>query len=61
MRTQGAFYQRDRTRKPPGLKLIGWEHRRATLIAHRDRQDEVPLYRFDIKLRGEDETVFFDI
>lgn len=45
----------------PVLNLIEWERRRGTLIAHRDQQGDVPLYRFDIKLQGEDETVFFDI
>ncbi|MEM8957813.1 MAG: protocatechuate 3,4-dioxygenase subunit alpha [Pseudomonadota bacterium] len=45
----------------PVLNLIEWERRRATLIALRVEQGDVPLYRFDIKLQGEDETVFFDI
>lgn len=32
------------------------------LIARRDgERDGVPRYRFDIRLQGEDETVFFDI
>ena len=45
----------------PVLNLIEWEHRRATLIAARDDASKVPHYRFDIKLQGTDETVFFDI
>lgn len=46
----------------PVLNLIEWENRRATLIARRagDR-DGVPLYRFEIRLQGEGETVFFDV
>lgn len=45
----------------PVLNLIEWEHRRATLIAPRDESGAVPTYRFDIRLQGDDETVFFDI
>ncbi len=45
----------------PVLNLIEWEHRRATLYAKRGERDGKTVYRFDIKLQGEDETVFFDI
>jgi len=46
----------------PVLNLIEWEQRRATLIAQReDRTGSVPVYRFDIRLQGEGETVFFDV
>lgn len=45
----------------PVLNLIEWERRRPTLIAKRTERDGQPVYRFDIKLQGEDETVFFDI
>jgi len=34
--------------------------RHQTLIAHHRFVDEVPVYRFDIHLQGERETVFFD-
>lgn len=44
----------------PVLNLIEWESRRATLIARRAEGD-TPTYRFDIRLQGDDETVFFDI
>lgn len=38
------------------------EHRRATLIAQRDGdEDGVPRYRFDVVLQGAGETVFFDV
>ena len=45
------------------LNLIEWEQRRATLVAERlDRKpDGVAVYRFDIRLQGENETVFFDV
>lgn len=45
----------------PVMNLIEWEKRRATLIAPRSDRDGVPVYRFDIRLQGDDETVFFDI
>ena len=34
--------------------------RRATLIATRSDRDGTPVYRFDIRLQGENETVFLD-
>ncbi|MFM1863326.1 MAG: protocatechuate 3,4-dioxygenase subunit alpha [Pseudomonadota bacterium] len=45
----------------PVLNLIEWEHRRATLIASRTLRAGSPVYSFDIRLQGNDETVFFDI
>lgn len=45
----------------PVINLIEWEKRRATLIAKRDQRDGKVVYRFDIRLQGDDETVFFDI
>ncbi|WP_068109360.1 protocatechuate 3,4-dioxygenase subunit alpha [Tropicimonas marinistellae] len=45
----------------PVINLVEWERRRQTLVATRTLRDGLPVYRFDIKLQGEDETVFFDI
>lgn len=45
--------------KDPVLNIIEWPHRRATLVA--TRKEAEPIYRFEIKLQGDDETVFFDI
>jgi protocatechuate 3,4-dioxygenase alpha subunit len=45
----------------PVLNLIEWQNRRSTLIARRGLRDGRPVYRFDIRLQGADETVFFDI
>lgn len=45
----------------PVLNLIEQENRRGTLIASRSLRDGRPLYRFDIRLQGEGETVFLDI
>ena len=47
--------------KDPVLNLIEWERRRKTLIAERSERDGKTVYRFEIRLQGEDETVFFDI
>ena len=43
------------------MKLIELESRRKTLIAPRETQDGETVYRFDIVLQGESETVLFDI
>lgn len=45
----------------PVLNVIEWEHRRQTLIAQRTETDGAVVYRFDIRLQGDGETVFFDI
>ncbi len=50
------------------LNLIEWEGRRKTLVAERQKptgrgkgKDAVAVYRFDIRLQGDGETVFFDV
>ncbi len=45
----------------PVLNLIEWENRRPTLIARRSERDGKAVYRFDIRIQGDNETVFFDI
>ncbi|MEI9804563.1 MAG: protocatechuate 3,4-dioxygenase subunit alpha [Pseudolabrys sp.] len=35
--------------------------RRGTLIAHKEARGDVSVYRFDIRVQGDNETVFFDI
>ncbi|TCB73572.1 protocatechuate 3,4-dioxygenase subunit alpha [Acinetobacter sp. ANC 3781] len=45
----------------PVLKGIEWAPRRQTLIAKREVRDGEVVYRFDIRVQGEDETVFLDI
>ena len=47
--------------KDPVLNLIEHADRRPTLIASRETRDGKPVYRFDIRLQGEGETVFLDI
>ena len=45
----------------PVLGRVDPPHRRDTLIANRDGSGRIPIYRFDIRLQGDGETVFFDI
>ena len=47
--------------KDPVLNSIEWEPRRQTLIAKREERDGEVVYRFDIYVQGEKETVFLDI
>ncbi len=44
----------------PILALVP-EDRRPTLIAHKEQRGERPVYTFDIRVQGDNETVFFDI
>lgn len=44
----------------PVLNLIEQPQRRETLLAQRCEVDGKPAYRFDIRIQGEGETVFFD-
>jgi protocatechuate 3,4-dioxygenase, alpha subunit len=44
----------------PILTLVPAD-RRGTLIAHKSMRGELSIYRFDIRVQGENETVFFDI
>lgn len=43
------------------LNSIEWVPRRQTLIAKREERDGQIVYRFDIRIQGDNETVFFDI
>lgn len=45
----------------PVLSSIKNKMRRRTLIAARNEQNGKPVYHFDIRLQGENETVFFDM
>jgi protocatechuate 3,4-dioxygenase alpha subunit len=45
----------------PILKFVKNKARRSTLIAARTEQNGKPVYHFDIRLQGRDETVFFDM
>lgn len=45
----------------PVLNSIEWATRRQTLIAERSEENGQVVYHFDIRIQGEQETVFFDI
>jgi protocatechuate 3,4-dioxygenase, alpha subunit len=45
----------------PVLKRIEQPSRRKRLIAEREQRDNNVVYKFDIYLRRERETVFFDV
>lgn len=45
----------------PVISLIEWENRRQTLLAKRVERGTEIVYRFDIRVQGGNETVFFDI
>lgn len=45
----------------PVLGLIEQEARRRTLLARREMREGAVVYRFDVRLQGEPETVFFDV
>jgi protocatechuate 3,4-dioxygenase alpha subunit len=45
----------------PVLNLIELPPRRETLLAKREEREGQVVYRFDIHLQGERETVFFDV
>jgi protocatechuate 3,4-dioxygenase alpha subunit len=45
----------------PVLSAIKDKSRRQTLIAAREEKNGTPVYHFNIRLQGENETVFFDM
>lgn len=45
----------------PVLNMIEQVHRRDTLVARMITADDGPVYRLDIRLQGDGETVFFDV
>jgi protocatechuate 3,4-dioxygenase alpha subunit len=45
----------------PVLQLVGNPALAATLIARRLEGGSIPTYRFDIRLQGDSETIFFDV
>jgi protocatechuate 3,4-dioxygenase alpha subunit len=44
----------------PTLALVPAD-RRDTLIAKKEMQGDTPVYRFDIRVQGDNETVFFEV
>ena len=58
--TRIYFDDEDANQNDPVLMSIGDETRRNTLIARHETSEGRTIYRFDIHLQGENETVFFD-
>jgi protocatechuate 3,4-dioxygenase alpha subunit len=50
----------DANAKDPAMKAVGDPRLQATLIGRKTARDGTTVYRFDIVLQGENETVFFD-
>ena len=59
--TRIYFIDEEANDADPVLLSIRNQARRRTLIAGRQDKNDKPVYRFDIRLQGENETVFFDI
>ena len=53
--------EREANAADPVINLIEQAPRRETLVAKREQRDGQIVYRFDIYLQGDNETVFFDI
>jgi protocatechuate 3,4-dioxygenase alpha subunit len=47
--------------RDPLLLSIPEPSRRATLVAERSDRDGMPVFTFDVRIQGEDETVFLDM
>ncbi len=58
--TRLYFADEQATASDPIMTLVPQE-RRGTLIARKEMRGSLPVYRFDIRVQGENETVFFDI
>ncbi len=58
--TRVYFEDEEANRADPVLQRVP-EQRRSTLLARRLPGDGMAVYRFDIILQGDDETVFFDM
>ncbi len=58
--TRLYFSDEDANDSDPVLRVLP-DDRRATLVADRVDSGDVPTYRFDIRLQGEGETVFFHL
>jgi len=55
------YFSDERTNDTDPILTLVPSDRRGTLIAHKQPGSGAPAYRFDIRVQGGDETVFFDI
>ena len=60
VQTRIYFADEPATATDPVLLSVPAE-RRLTLLARLEEESEIPLYRFDIHMQGEQETVFFEL
>lgn len=58
--TRLYFADEAATSSDPIIALVPAD-RRGTLVAYREMRGNLPVYRFDIRVQGENETVFFDV
>lgn len=58
--TRLYFSDEDANNADPVLNLAGVASRKDTLIAALEESHGAPVYRFDIRLQGDQETVFFN-
>jgi protocatechuate 3,4-dioxygenase alpha subunit len=58
--TRLYFEDQEANARDPVLQSVPPE-RRGTLLARRDGKASPTTYRFDIRLQGDGETVFFDV
>jgi protocatechuate 3,4-dioxygenase, alpha subunit len=58
--TRMYFPEEKANESDPVLALVPAE-RRGTLIAKREMRGKQPVYRFDVRVQGDGETVFFEI
>lgn len=58
--TRMYFADEEANRDDPVLARVAPE-RRLTLLARRIEAGPPPVYRFDVRFQGDDETVFFDV
>jgi protocatechuate 3,4-dioxygenase alpha subunit len=59
--TRIYFADESANQADPVLKLVKNKARQSSLIAARTEQNGKPVYHFDIRLQGRNETVFFDM
>jgi protocatechuate 3,4-dioxygenase, alpha subunit len=53
--------EREKNKADPVLNLIEVAPRRETLVAKREKREGQVVYHFDVRLQGDQETVFFDV
>ena len=59
--TRMYFPDEQATQSDPILALVPAERRQTLIATRRDKAGQAPVYRFDIRLQGGGETVFFEV